>query len=71
MAVSQHRRNQTIDYQVARWMVLPAVILGIVAAVVAGEVGNEALRKVFGVVAVLVAIRMAVLTWRARAAASA
>lgn len=68
VAVGQHRRNRTIDYAVARWMVLPAIGLGLVGAFVAGELGSDVLSRAFGVVAILVALRMALTTWRSRRA---
>ena len=64
VAVSQHRRNRTIHYTMAAWMVPVAVGAGVLGAVVAGAVGGEALRRIFALVLISVALRTAWSTWR-------
>ena len=66
VAVGQHWRNGTVDLGVWRWMVVPAIVMGLVGGVVAGAVGNDGLRRLFGVVALLVAVRMALSAWRTK-----
>ena len=66
VAVSQHQRNRTIHYTVVGWMAPVAVGAGILGAVVAGAVGGDALRRIFALVLIAVAVRTSWSVWRTR-----
>ena len=66
VAVSQHQRNRTIHYTVVVWMAPVAVGAGLLGAVVAGAVGGDALRRIFALVLIVVALRTAWSVWRTR-----
>lgn len=63
-ATITHSRRGNVDTQIARWVVPGATIAGFVAAAVATQLPEEALRRIFAVVLVLLAVRMIWQAWR-------
>ena len=68
VALTVHLRQGTVHRGVAAWAVAPAVGLSVLGAYVAAQLEGDTLQRIFGVMLLLVSLRMlasVVLRWKA------
>ena len=57
VAMWRHAQHDNVDFRVARWMIPSAVGLSVVGALLATQLEAEVLRRIFGSVMLIVALR--------------
>lgn len=57
VAMWKHARHDNVDIRVARWTIPSAVVLSVCGALIAAEIDGDVLRRIFGSLVLLVALR--------------